>query len=343
MLPLLVDKVVFDTPFEVEGTRLKMAANRYSVPHGAAGGVTLILAHASGTHKEHWEPVLHGLFELQKSLSAPGQSVIREAWAFDWHTHGDSALLNAEALARLPDSGTSITHWAEAIAAFVEAHLSSHRLVAMGHSAGTTAVMYSTKCYKASSGVKYEAVILVEPPMIDRDVYQANFKNREQQINLITKGISAQKSKWDSRSAAYDYFARRMPWKEWDERLRVILVNHGLRSVEASYPAAGAVTTKCEKRFEASVYLDLEGTVEATEQIEKVCSDIPIHVVFGERIDVIPRYSQDSVVDTRKGRNVASVSRIPGAGHMVVQQQPDALAEVIYSILSAKEPTKAML
>ncbi|KZT21796.1 alpha/beta-hydrolase [Neolentinus lepideus HHB14362 ss-1] len=342
MVALSVDKVTFDTPYEVDGVSLKMAVNRYfTAQSSSAGGVTLILAHASGTHKEHWEPVLQGLFEIQESVS--GHSIIREAWAFDWHTHGDSAVLNAETLDKLPDSGTSITHWAEAIATFVEAHLATHRLVAIGHSAGTTTVMYSTKCYNSPSRIRYEAIILVEPPMIDRDVYRANFGNRERQINRITKGILAQSSKWDSRSTAYEYFSKSIPWKDWDKRLRMILVDHGLRPIDASSATAGPVTTKCQKRFEASIYLDLEATIAATEQIETVCSYIPIHVIFGEKIDLIPRYSQDSVVDISKGRNVASVTRIPGAGHMVVQQQPDRLAKAIYSILSAKTATKAVL
>lgn len=30
-----------------------------------------------------------------------------------------------------------------------------------------------------------------------------------------------------------------------------------------------------------------------------------------------PRYSQDSTIDVKKGRKVASVARIPGAGHQV--------------------------
>ena len=45
------------------------------------------------TDKEHWEPTIDRLFRLQAATT--GQPVIREVWAPDWQTHGDSAVLNA--------------------------------------------------------------------------------------------------------------------------------------------------------------------------------------------------------------------------------------------------------
>ena len=46
--------------------------------------------------KEHWEPVLERLLELQKG---DGSIPIREAWSFDLMNHGDGAIINEEALA----------------------------------------------------------------------------------------------------------------------------------------------------------------------------------------------------------------------------------------------------
>ncbi|EPQ55586.1 hypothetical protein GLOTRDRAFT_105619 [Gloeophyllum trabeum ATCC 11539] len=352
MASLLIDKVVFNTPLKVEGVALRMAVNRYCPAQPAAEGVTLLLAHASGTHKEHWEPFLERLYELQGDART-----VREAWAFDWHTHGDSGVLNSAALRSRNVANNvciAISHWAEAIAAFVESHLATHRLVAIGHSAGTSAVLYSTKCYKASP-VKYEKIILVEPALIDRDVYRQHSEERGRQIKLLTKAISAQKSKWESRSEAYEYFSKRPPWKLWDERARTILVNHGLRVVGDGSTSTGSVATKCEKRFEATNYDDLESTIQAATQIEKICAETPIHVIFGEISDLVhpclkvtscsPRYSHETAIDTSKGRNAASITRIPEAGHMVVQQRPDKLAEEVHVILraSGRRPRAAAL
>ena len=100
--------------------------------------------------------------------------------------------------------------------------------------------------------------------------------------------------------------------------------------------ATGPVTTKCQKQHEAANYTDFEPTFQATEQIEKICLDIPIHFIFAEKNDLVcaarfililhdlilpmnasPRYSQDSIVDPLKGRHAASITRVSGAGHMV--------------------------
>lgn len=97
---------------------LKMSAKRYTyaLSDRNTHGLTLIFAHGIGSRrfqlnllqlralivyypvidKEHWEPVLQHIFQLQNSK---GESYrIREAWSFDWQNHGDSAVLNYAAL-----------------------------------------------------------------------------------------------------------------------------------------------------------------------------------------------------------------------------------------------------
>ncbi|KAH7883381.1 Alpha/beta hydrolase family-domain-containing protein [Phlebopus sp. FC_14] len=335
---LFVDTQVIDTPTCVQGLPLKMVANRYTVSPSRENGVTILLAHASGTHKEHWEPTLEKLFHLQECGASHGR--IREAWAFDWMTHGDSAVLNAESL-RNSMQGNSIGDWGEAIAAFVKTRLASHRIIVVGHSAGCSAMMYSTKCFSGSQRVPYEAIILVEPAMIDRKVFQDNIKDRERQTSILTKATAAQRNQWDTRVTAYEWLSKRFPWNRWDERVRRILVNHGLRPLVANDPN-GPVTTKCEKRFESSNYTDFEPTFQATEQIEKICKDVPIHMIFGEN-DLVPRYSQDSIIDHAKGRQVASVVRLDGVGHMIVQQNPTVLAETIFRCLPSQQAPSSHL
>lgn len=46
--------------------------------------------------KELWEPTLETLFSLRNGRDPPTN--VREAWALDWQSHGDSAVLNASAL-----------------------------------------------------------------------------------------------------------------------------------------------------------------------------------------------------------------------------------------------------
>jgi hypothetical protein len=48
---LFVDTLVIDTPICAQGQPLKMVANRYTVPSSRQDGVTILLAHASGTRE----------------------------------------------------------------------------------------------------------------------------------------------------------------------------------------------------------------------------------------------------------------------------------------------------
>ncbi|KAF7974887.1 hypothetical protein HWV62_11027 [Athelia sp. TMB] len=85
-----------------------MAAKRYTdADRGSTDGITLLLAHGAGSpllkaiqDKEQWEPTLDKMFEAQHRKV--GAMRIREAWAFDWQNHGDSALINRDALHTRP-------------------------------------------------------------------------------------------------------------------------------------------------------------------------------------------------------------------------------------------------
>lgn len=63
-----------------------------------AESVTLIVTHASGMHKECWEPVLERIFEQQAASSSPAVPRIQEAWSIDSPNHGEAALLNEKIL-----------------------------------------------------------------------------------------------------------------------------------------------------------------------------------------------------------------------------------------------------
>jgi hypothetical protein len=108
-----------------------------------------------GLDKEQWEPTIQKLFTLQSEKSNFPQ--IREAWALDWQSHGESAVLNELALKDDPESARTSRHyssriwllligipltaldlWGYAIAEFLKSDLiAGHRLVGVGYSSGT--------------------------------------------------------------------------------------------------------------------------------------------------------------------------------------------------------------
>lgn len=76
---------------------LHVIANRYRLPDKGEDerGLTLICMHSTSFHKETWEPTLERLFEC---VERSDQLSIREAWSIEVPNHGESALLNENAL-----------------------------------------------------------------------------------------------------------------------------------------------------------------------------------------------------------------------------------------------------
>ena len=115
MITLDVQPLVFDCPATEQGPSLKLTVKRYSTAASENDGLTLLFAHCIGGRKyeylddeysgcltislidkEIWEPVIVTIFKIQGSK--PKNLRIREAYSFDWQTHGDAAILNEEAL-----------------------------------------------------------------------------------------------------------------------------------------------------------------------------------------------------------------------------------------------------
>ena len=59
--------------------------------------ITLIFAHATGFHKEHWEPTLNNLHTLLQATNS-GSVKVQYVWSIDTPNHGDAAVLNEKAL-----------------------------------------------------------------------------------------------------------------------------------------------------------------------------------------------------------------------------------------------------
>ncbi|KZP10084.1 alpha/beta-hydrolase [Athelia psychrophila] len=296
-----------------------MAAKRYTDVHGGrAEGITLLLAHGAGTHKEHWEPMLERLFDTQHSK--PGTLRIREAWAFDWQSHGDSAVLNRGALDAHPRL-ISISEWAQALVAFVNSKFAvHHRIVVIGHSSGASAWLYTTKFFPFR--IPYISMIIVEPMLAD-----SGCSDESGMIMSEHRLIGAQ-GWWPSNEAVHNFSSSNTLSSTWDTRALSLYSKYGTYT-EQLVPTSARIVPKCNIKSENGCYLDIESTLDAMGQIAKVCQNVPIHAIFGERSDVIPRRIQDSAISSPTGRQIASVTRIRGAGHMVLQEQPDVLANHI--------------
>ncbi|KAF9465455.1 Alpha/Beta hydrolase protein [Collybia nuda] len=330
---LQVNHFVFDSPPSSEGTGLKITAKCYTVGDSArnVAGLTLLFTHCIGSHKEQWEPTISRLFEIQEKKGVAHR--LCEAWSFDWQSHGDAAVLNHEALST--QRGVSIYEWAPALTAFVQSpRMRGHRIVALGHSAGAGAIMLTTRVFPVSQ-IPYAAVLLIEPTIVTRELFNTHKDDRMAAMNFAVNATSVRRDKWVSRDAAFEWFGSRYPWNTWDPRVVRSLTEYGLQDTPSG------VTLKCDRKQEAASYPDTEGYFESAILIRRVCHALPIHIIWGDGNDLVPEFIQESLSDESEGRVVASVSKVEGAGHMIVQEQPDRLAQTVCDVLDTIVPSPA--
>ncbi|KAH7885408.1 Alpha/beta hydrolase fold-1 [Phlebopus sp. FC_14] len=338
---------VFESPSWNGQPGLQMTAKRYTAPFSEPEGLTLLFAHGINAHKEHWEPTLQRLFYNQRT--EPKDRRIREAWSLDWPNHGDAAELNKERLRRRPPGDVCVliaficklidsheiaaAEWGFAIASFVRtSKVRGHRLVAFGHSAGAGAIVLSTRDFSPAK-MPYIAVFLVEPCMITRSLWTKHLEERNLTVQKSAQSALRRRHMWDTVEEAAQYLRKRRPWNVYhpkvfdsDQKQR-----HGFRT-QPFLQDAGVLTKvvlKCDSYHEALAYQDVESHFQATEQYTRVCHFLPVHVVFGSRHDYVPSYFQECMTNTSEGRVPASVVTVPGAGHVIVQESPDALADAI--------------
>ncbi|EAU92171.2 hypothetical protein CC1G_08794 [Coprinopsis cinerea okayama7 len=259
---------------------LWMTAKRYTMGASAANpaGVTLLFTHCVGSHKEEWEVVIEILFRLNAGQDPAYQ--IREAWSFDRQNHGDAAVLNRE---KLDAQGVSLYEWSAALSAFVKSpYMAGHHMVAIGHSAGSTAwVLTTIGSFSDDKNLPYVAMIPVESTMVKQSVFESELEERMSYMDLVVNATKARRDRWSSRQEAYAYFKKRFPWSMWDDRSIQLLVDHGL----CDAPNGQGVQLKCPKEQEAVSYPDTKPHFEGDTQLGKISRSVPIHIIWGERIE----------------------------------------------------------
>ncbi|KAK7036803.1 hypothetical protein VNI00_011469 [Paramarasmius palmivorus] len=312
---------------------LKVAAKRYiDSKQPNPEGLTLLFAHCIGTHKEHWEPVIEKLYSTLNTNSKHPRQRIREAWAFDWQNHGDSAIANEEKLESRPE-GVSVYEWSAAIRNFVRSsRMRGHRIVPLGHSAGAGTMMLSSLGIPISE-MPYTALILIEATMITREHFYESFEARMETMEFTVNATLKRRDTWPSRDFAFEWMRKRFPWQFWDERVVHITAEHGLKDANT-----GEVTLKCSREQEATLYPDVDPHFEAMDELARVCTALPVHAVWGENEDIVVEEIRSSLGDASKGRKLASISIVPDCGHWIVQQNPEGLAEAIGKTLESIEP-----
>ncbi|KAJ7470743.1 Alpha/beta hydrolase fold-1 [Mycena latifolia] len=325
-----VKAFVLNTPPLPGRKPLRMEVKRYTYAPQTKDGITLLVFHGLGQHKEQWEPVIERLYALQSPCDH--SSRIREVWSLEWQNHGESAVLNEEALKDDPRSAP-MDGWASGVAEFVKSDfVKGHRLVGVGYSSGAIALMVSTLHFEKCP---YLGIILVEPTVTDKETWEANHeKIIKPAFELVNKAVTHRRNSWVSKEATHEYFIGRSPWKSWDPRVVELFTEHALRNSKDK-DGNDCVVRKCPTIHEATaLQLNDKAPWDAAEQVTKLSGIVPIHVIFAELVDSMPRVLRDSAVDRSQGRIVDSITTIPNVGHSIIQALPDVVGSTISGLLN---------
>ncbi|KAI0768240.1 Alpha/beta hydrolase fold-1 [Trametes elegans] len=289
--------------------------------------VSLVFAHSTGTHKEHWEPTLGHLFA---HLRESGKAKIRDAWCIDAPNHGEAAILNEKELLwgynqvfPWEEVARSVHLFLAGLGKGVDVDFSSRKLVGIGHSMGATVIILS-QTYQPP--LPYVSVILVDPMLIPPTASPVR--------NMLLEGAEKRRDIWPSREAAYAQFSSRPTWKAWDPRLLKIYVRYGLRELPtAEYPdKTEGVTLTCTKAQEAACFRDGLSRTKAYRYLPHLAAAIPVHFVWAGIPDMTDQV-KDTVMAEGAGGRHASDQRVANSTHSIPQMQPRELADALWNAL----------
>ncbi|KAF8229948.1 hypothetical protein L208DRAFT_144014 [Tricholoma matsutake] len=332
------------------GTPLVSTIKRYTRATGKKfgpkdAGIILFLGHGAGFPKEIWEPTVDDLLNMddQHAKTTGSQPLIREAWALDCQNHGEACIINGDVLSRNP-ALLNIYDYADSFGTLYRSGLLGnidrdlHKLVLVGHSAGAVGVTLATSFFNPPSMIPFSSMILVDPGMSSH----AMEEHRTEIYKLVEATTPMRRDIWDSAEAASKWMKSRVPWKTWDPRVFEIYVKYGLQPLPTPYypDNHSGVTLTTHKTEEFVAFTGTRFSTEAVYRLNQICDYLPVHLVLGARNDLFSREEQDSIVDPKECRNIASVTRVKGAGHLIVQEAPRRLAETLFGILRGNSSSR---
>ncbi|CAB4415275.1 unnamed protein product [Rhizophagus irregularis] len=272
----------------------------YEKKNDSGDEINMVFAHATGFHKEIWEPVIKLLLD-QKQLN------IDKILALDYYNHGDSAILNEKIL---PDSLRWWDHGYD-ISQVIDYFKIKKPVVGVGHSIGG-ASMVMTELIKPGT---FSCIVCVDPVLSPRfTIYPA--------FNLDS--ILKRRDIWPDRKVAKTSFLKHQMFQSWDPEVLDIHIKYGLRET-----SDGQITLKCPKLQEYYTFADNNlvnpsySAIEAFYRLHEI--KCPILFLTGESSNLELEWG--SLIKTRTQRG--EWCEIFGCGHLVTMENPKQVAYAI--------------
>jgi hypothetical protein len=78
--------------------------------------------------------------------------------------------------------------------------------------------MLTTKEFPVSE-LPYVSLILVEPTMVSKELYEAHIDDRNATMDFTVGATTVRRDAWPSREEAFKWLSKRFPWQVWDPRV----------------------------------------------------------------------------------------------------------------------------
>ncbi|KAF8880536.1 alpha/beta-hydrolase [Infundibulicybe gibba] len=316
---------------------LHVLATRYRNKHTSSkDGYTLIFLHAIGTHKETWDVAIRNLFELSCTRYV---FTIRDAFSIECPNHGESAILNREVLQTQFSDTWHTREYSRAIHRFLTAGIScgamidfsQRKLVAVAHSFGAPAIFLMGEL---SPKIPWLSIIAIEA-----GIRPLHFKKSSEVLKRTQAWVWLRPEIWSSQEAAQMELSKAPIYRQWDPRVLALYVKHGLVPHPASalpeFHDFKAVVTAITKQQEIACFRSPGVREDGMKAYELTIRDTPVHLIWGAIDEMISSEIKEAISRPRMGASPASVRYIPNAGHLVVQQQPEAISKQIYEVISS--------
>ncbi|EGO26749.1 hypothetical protein SERLADRAFT_464144 [Serpula lacrymans var. lacrymans S7.9] len=310
-------------------------------------GVTLLLAHANGFPKEIWETTLRYLF------SSPEGPPIDEVWSFEAVQHGDSALLNASNLSGIYEWMDNARDIANFLLNYIPSAVSNtvlsthlprvsndvsktrtrdgftHRtLVVVGHSFGGCSSVMAALKFPAL----FSSMILIDPVIVQPYQYRGD------SLRAFVIGAILRRDRWPSREEALRMFKASPFFAAWHPDVLQLYVDYGLTDTPE-----GEVKLKMSGMHEALSFANNLASNETWELLENLDKKIELRwIVPGKPKDKgIQGEEATRIRVWRRPENSSNIV-IHSAGHLVVQESPQELAQNISDFLKRKYKATGM-
>jgi pimeloyl-ACP methyl ester carboxylesterase len=269
--------------------------------------LTLVnLAYANGFPPETYTVALRPLFEHYHVVSLHA----RPLW-------GDCE----------PESLTNWAQFGDDLLAGLDT-LTPNPVIGIGHSVGAIATLYAA----AKHPDRFSRLVLLDPtllsPPIVTIIFVLRLLGREPRFRLA-EGALRRRRTWDSVDAAYDYFRSKRLFVRWPDRV--------LRNYAESITTPGddgQVHLNYSPEWEARIYNTIATDVWGL--LRRV--RLPMLVIRGAESEP---FTPLSLLTFRLIKPSVPVITLREAGHLLPQEQPEAVGKLIGEFLARNPPAKS--